>query len=333
MSEKRLNTQALVIILLIITAVIINFIAKDRFLKAPGIDTLAFSGEKLFVLEGAAINAYTLDGEKAMGFQFRMRPDAFFFLEGNPVTYRRESGRFIVYDPWFNLQSSFTAGRYTTVTAVEGKIYGVSSKEKTIEVLGASGTLLETKQTEARPYALLQWKGRLYYTEKGRNVIHELNGAGQQAFDRIPGDGTIIQGVDNGGVLHFLFADGDFFSAKYYVYDGEEEVLLTAQSKYYLPAALASYNGYFFVSDNARGIIDVFAPDHKYMCRFGNGAFKKEHERQFNYKKKYLYLGIIMNFIIIALFLWALVVFFIHWKSKRGAGHAETEGRTKRSPA
>mgnify|MGYP003808328523 CR=1 FL=1 len=333
MSEKRLNTQALIIILLIIAAVIINFIAKDRFLKAPGIDSLAFSGEKLYVLEGEAINAYTLDGEKSMGFQFRNRPDAFFFRESDPVTYRRETGRFIVYDPWFNVRSSFTAGHYTTVTALGSKIYGVSAKEKTIEVLDARGNLLETLQTQVRPYALFQWKGDLYYSEKGRHVIYEARGSGQKVFDRIPGDGTIIQGLDHGGALHFLVADKDFFSARYYVYDGEDEVLLTAPSKYYLPAVLATYNGYFFVSDNAKGIIDVFAPDHKYMCRFGNEAFKKEHEHLFNYKKKYLYLGVIMNFVIIALFLWALVVFFIHRKSKRGAGYADTEGRSKTSPA
>ncbi|HHH84865.1 MAG TPA: hypothetical protein ENL15_02795 [Firmicutes bacterium] len=333
MNEKKLNIQAVIIIGFIIIAVIVNFIAKDRFLTAPGIDTLAFNGDKLYILEGDTIEAYTLNGEKAMGFQFRSKPDAFFFLNGNPVTYRRENGRFTLYDPWFNPLKSFSAGRYTTVTAIGEKIYGVSSKEKVIEILDSGGTLLETKKTDINPYTLFQWKGEIYYTEKGRNVIRKLYGSGEKTFDRIPENGTIIRGVDNGGILHFLYADKSFFSACYYVYDQEEEVLLTAQSKYYIPASLAAYNGYFFVGDNAKGVIDVFAPDHKYICRFGNEAFKTAHERQFNYKKKYLYLGIIMNFVIIALFLWALVVFFIHRKSKRGAGHADTEGWSKTGPA
>jgi len=333
MNEKKLNTQAVLIIALIILAVIVNFIAKDRFLKAPGIDALAFNGDKLYLLEGSVIEAYTLNGEKSMGFQFRSKPDALFFLEGAPVTYRRENGRFIVYDPWFNPQKSFSAGHYTTVTAIGNKIYGVSAKEKSIEILDSEGVLLETQKTPVRPYALFQWRDGIYYSERGRNIIRQLGGGEEKVFDRLPEEGTIIRGVDDGGALHFLYADKEFFSARYYVYDPDEEVLLTAQSKYYIPVSLASYNGYFFVSDNAKGIVDVFAPDHKYMCRFGNEAFKTEHERQFDYKKKYLYLGVIMNFVIIALFLWALVVFFIHRKSKRGAGHADTEGRSETSPS
>lgn len=332
MSEKKLNIQALIIIGLMLAAVAVHFIAIDRFQKAPGITTIAVNDETLYVLEEQSIQGYTLNGDKIMEFSFTNKPDSFFFLSGRPGIYHRESRRFVLYDLWFNTQKSFEGNDYINVSAVDDKIFAVRAKEKKIDIFDAAGEFIETLQTKARPYTVFQWQGTLYYSEREHHHIYGLYGDEHFAFDRLPQDGTILQAVDVNGLLHFLFADRDYFSSRYCVYAPHENVYIKETSeKYRLPASLAVFNGYAFVSDNARGIIDVYSPDHKEMCYFGDAEFKAAHERQFGYKKKYLYLGGIMNFIIIILFLWALAVFFINWMRKRRVGHGQAEGLSQKS--
>ncbi len=323
MRERNINRAALFLIALIIAAVAANFFVKHQLGRAPGIAAICVHGNMVYLTENEYVNGYSMEGERIFSFKFSFLPDAFFFAGDTPVLYDYEMAAFFKLDDFFRPVKKIAAGKYDTVSVHGGLIYCVSTHEKSIEVFDVSLRRTGRVETEKKPYSVFVNGGVEYYAVYSSNVMRSFDEKETLRLDRLKDSGTVIKALAKDGKIHMVVSDEKFFSARYAVYEPLRGRTMLSDTKYYYPVDMANFNGYYFITDNTRNIVDVYSEDDKYLCRFGNEKFKKSHDVIFRYRKRLIYTGVVMNILIIAGFFAAMALYVI--SKNRGRKDAERQ--------
>ncbi len=316
MSENRINKIAVIIITIIIISVVVNFVVKSMLEKAPGITGLDVRESRFYIIDKNQVKVYSHEGTKLMSFTFSYEPDELFFMDKGPVIYDYETETCTLFNDYFHPVSSRKIGKFDTVVYLNGKLFAVSVRHKTVTQFDEDFSVVKTVRVRHKPYAVFaDEKGTMFFSAYKSNRIYTLDGEKETILNKLSDSGTIIKIQARDGKYHMIQADGKFFSVRYCTYDVENGKTMASHRKYYYPVDMEGVKDYFFVSDNTRNIIDVYSLDDKYLCQFGNSSFKDEFLKIYHYRKRLLYTGVLMNVLIITGFFVAIAL-YVYSKNK-----------------